>query len=177
MYCVWKWGATSWSLKVFFRQYPSIQTCFEVENLGFRMVFRRCLLFLKKHTTNKNNSKNPTRGQASTINWVLLGRLSEGTRHQATYSGIIMLRVTGNLTMPWMDMNGIYMYCMYHIIPYHTIPTYLHTIFYHPSNTVPRCRYDRFVVVIWDPKHDLSWRLGGKSFCHTWLLLQLFSNS
>ena len=137
-------AVTSWSLKLFFRQSRHVLKL-RTWVLGW-FLGDIYFTFFRRNTPPTKTTAKPTKGQASTINWVLLGRLSEGTRHQATYSGIIML----GLLATWQCHEWIWMVstCMYHIIRYHPIPRYLHTIFYHPSNTVPRCRYDRFLVVI-----------------------------
>lgn len=140
MCCAWKWGATSWELggwKGWF--------------LGDVYLF----FFSKKNTPTKNNNKNQrrpviqkdvTKGRASTINWVLLGNLVK-VPGRCDLQWDHYTRVTGNLTMPWMDMNGIYMYVPYHAISYKYIILYIYT----PCSialSVPRYRYDGFLVVI-----------------------------
>ena len=98
---------------------------------NFRMVTWEmfiCFFFPKKHTHHPktkrtkiregpSSKKMVTKGRASTINWVLLGNLVK-VPGRCDLQWDHYTRVTGNLTMPWMDMNGIYIY-MY--VPYHTI--------------------------------------------------------
>ena len=105
--------------------------CHQLRTWGFRMVTWEmfiCFFFQKithTHTPTKtkttkireglSSKKMVTKGRASTINWVLLGNLVK-VPGRCDLQWDHYTRVTGNLTMPWMDMNGIYMYVPYHAI-------------------------------------------------------------
>ena len=93
--------------------------------------FRRCLsvFFSKKTHTNKDqNNKNQRRPviqqdghKRPSLNYQLgpVGQLSEGTGTRQMWLTVGSLDSGHwNLTMPWMDMNGIYMYVPYHAISY-----------------------------------------------------------